>query len=922
MRNQPSVTSKVVFLLPDKASLSGRVLSVANRQPVPDRDDALQKLTEDTGDAFATAKAKGSQYFIEQVKQGKDISEAVPALIDTYFSTHQVPAMDPAAEALTRHWLGRGELDDLLKMIAESEYRNSFSKAVQQIAVEGGDLYPAIPVLVRLIVEDEYLIAHAIAAYCGKHPHKRDMFLLDFSQAVLRDTRAREKFFRLCTELQYKGESPAIFLPLLAELVADERWQEKAISTLRWLSRSQSEMAKILPRLLAAMKTAKKDALQSLAYLVGYHYLEAQEQKNFALLLADPRTGVTFGILYACRAVLNNKEFSRIFGEIAGSVLRLMAHADAKVADAALATLENAIEQNAAFRFLEADVKFLEEKKSDLRFAQLSYRLKPDKGTAACSICEKIKRKDTYSSEDSLPKSFQQFTNLGIAAKNNGYSLYRCPECGMYYEYNYDDEWDDMSHFVTISLNRLNTVEAEAAIPDDKKAEHAVDIKKLEELWATRLTHPLLWVRQEAVWVTAEARFFRKEWQNLEVFFRGGKEVRAELKPLFLKYTMLYGDDNELRRLLENKLATDNEDLEHELAKALGQIYVHQKEAKSVMGLLENSSEMWRLAMVQVLWLAARNGYSVAPFAPVLKGLTRDQNTEVRRYARYCIDEAVERGEFDASRDLFGQLLQELKSGDDQRIEDACDGLEKLTEKQSIAEALPVLARLLNNKQVRWHVHRVIRNAMMAGQRIDVAIPALIKLVGKKPYADRADELWTLRDAQEKGHDITAGKPIFLKMLSEYRTQSTAIEILGKMFAKGKITESDLPLMEKLMLKRQHDAYSEAAGYIIFDFCRKKKNSTRMRAMLTHENRNVRGLSCSRMADNSSQIREIGEFLDIFADNMTDKGWYVRVCSGSCLEKYAALGEKERQAVQRLIAKIAENQTNKELAELRTALGK
>jgi len=72
---------------------------------------------------------------------------------------------------------------------------------------------------------------------------------------------------------------------------------------------------------------------------------------------------------------------------------------------------------------------------------------------APCSLCHALPRSINASFESDLPAEVKCLVAV------NG-TLYRCPECGAYYRYDYEDEWDDMSHSEWFSWRRLSPTAA------------------------------------------------------------------------------------------------------------------------------------------------------------------------------------------------------------------------------------------------------------------------------------------------------------------------------------------------------------------------------------------------------------------------------------------------------------------------------
>ena len=371
---------------------------------------------------------------------------------------------------------------------------------------------------------------------------------------------------------------------------------------------------------------------------------------------------------------------------------------------------------------------------------------------APCSLCHALPRSINASFESDLPAEVKCLVAV------NG-TLYRCPECGAYYRYDYEDEWDDMSHSEWFSWRRLSPT---AAIRELRGAPREEAARRYDELIAENrrnLDHVDEKVRRDAAWVMTE------HGESLdELLTHADLIVRSEVTKVLRESE---------RDVVPPASLLDDVDpsVRFDAATLLARHYTRQEDWAAVERLLQREDGGVLFGALQALRLTAPEEADLSRFADRALALLAHASESVRQQAGYLLERAGG-PPIDALCRLLGDTRGEVrKTAADVLLDLAREGAE-------VSAAVPALAELLEDESAGWHALKTLEAHCGNGHDVSAALSAVARTLARGTCRDVEGAMWMLPRAAAQGADASVAVWALASLTRSRSHGQSAIRVL------------------------------------------------------------------------------------------------------------------------------------------------
>ncbi|MCE9581875.1 MAG: hypothetical protein K8T20_05090, partial [Planctomycetes bacterium] len=552
-----------------------------------------------------------ARWIFQHGAAGADIAAALPALVAVYLEATQIGVLRAAAAAVAVHDLRTGDVARLRELLEKSQYRDWIFEGIGDAVGKGLKLAPAIPLLLEFCGARQYLVIQLLLRHAGKR---------GFAEAAREVAKgAPGELADFLKEAQSKKIAIEPALPELAAQLADGKRARNAATTFRWLVELGADLSGVAGTLEAYLDAKEEDIAAEAGYCLACHHAAKREWPAVDALLAAKHPRAAWAAARALRVRLlgSGDDVAGIVDRVAAGLLS----ADSDTAARSLVTLREAKEKGrrcAPSRELASrlaaslDDRVAEYLHLALPPAELG-ALRPasnrlaaacERPVEACAICARLPRAGNWSHDSDLPKEYAKLTGSGGSA--------RCPECGRYYGRSYSEEWDDMSHSESWSLERWTPPEVLAGVKGAAHEEYEKSLGGWIERFREELRHPALAVREEAAYDLAAHFEARGLWNELAELITSSEDaVRIRV----LESIRIRPEDpapivGTLRGLFDSHHST----VRSRAAEIVATRSVRLNDVAALRELLDSPNEEFLAAASEAIFQGTHRAFDTAPF--------------------------------------------------------------------------------------------------------------------------------------------------------------------------------------------------------------------------------------------------------------------------------------------------------------------
>nr|MDO8111113.1 hypothetical protein [Candidatus Sigynarchaeota archaeon] len=880
-------------------------------------------------DANLDEKKKASDFFLKLAKDGIDIGAAIPALIELYRDCHQVPVMEPAADAFMLHSLHEKHYDAINEFLENDEYKMFAFESVQRIAEQGADIEPLLPMLLQHFPANQNSLYYTVKAFIKQGKGKTASTRLRLIADLMRNNDAIRPFLAHIVQegaIDHMDMSSALDGLVTLLSAKEDRIREQAITAMSWAVDGKTDFSSIVDALESALgKVQGHD--EGLAYIIGYHYAVKQKWDKLTRLLSATDMETRFGGLHAVIVHLN--DVNKTNPSVLSFSLDALSDAADKVRELAFNGIIEADRKKVQIipepdRLKEIAEKFHSKSETTELYKYLYHVSAKDRETAqlindtlkkaarkpgkmaillierldellagkhspVCSICRNIPRSKIYNSEYDLPKEVKKF-QLQTPSLGSETTIPKCPECGALYYYNFEQEYDDMSLDTTIVLKRLDPIEALQYLKDKEKESYENSLPdKIMAYW-NDLKHPVEYAREEAAWALTRYAIAKHRWDDIAKMLGFAdptvrREIMQELSAAGANAIAM----KDLSPLL--KAAIEDPDLltRYHAALILAQDSIHTGDHEALERLINHRDKDVVSAATYQIWMAVRNEkLDISPFYAKLVALTRSKTETIRNHTRYALEESTKSTKGTSKKSVMDIFIKNLSDADPDVRNDAASSLGNIAEdeRKDISKAIPKLADLLGNKDTAWQAINTLKKAASWTKlKILEAVPALVSALKSSDINIQENAAEVLYQAMKNGADISAAYPLLGNHLGKTgNLQSIAVEIFNAALEKGNDISIIEPSLRSLMTGRLDDYNGDFIVKVLTTIYLKAKDWKKLEQLLGHENKHVPGKVASRLEEENKDITPL---VPALVKNLGHGYWYVRDRAAAALSHFS-----------------------------------
>lgn len=902
-------------------------------------------------DASLADQQKAATHFLNLASKHEDIAEAVPMLINLYRECHQLPVMEPAAEAIVLHLHHAGDIKAIENFIANDTYKTFSMGAITRIAERGTDITPLIPVLLKFSHVERYPAYNAILAHLKQPGSTFSAKLAAIATQIASEKGALEFLPFMVQEGAIDHLDMGAAMPALAELLEHENKHlvERVATAMTWAVEGKTDFSGIVKALEQAIKKPG-DVQGTIAYCLSYHLAKKKRFDEVERLARSASTKIRMG---ACRAIavqLNND--GRKEPRILAMAIEGLLDTDVTIREQALGGLLNASRKQVRivpdpawigglagrlvaagnnkqlFDFLYAiaskdasisraildaikDARFEPGTTGALLKAVLAEQLE-GKHAPVCSICSQIPRDSAWNRGPCMSNDTSKL-NLEEPSLGSHASLHACPECGAYYWYEYEQVYDDMSLDTTTSLRRLDLDETMERLSGIARATFEKQLPALLDKYKADLDHPVDFARGEAAWMLARHAIKRKDWPALVALLKRDDEIVVATILFELvreQQPALPVDD--IGDLLKKCLAASSLWIRHDAATLVARQLVSRKDYPALIPLLKHDDPHVLNGVTGVIWLAVRNEhFDLDPLIPALIPLTRADDRSVRNNTLHALKEAsLKPGKIKqlapGARRGLSTIDVLVSNMSDARADVRNDAARTLgymitegaegVDGADMAAAIPAIIKLIENPATTYNAISALKLAVNRKMDISPAMHVLVDCLKdpRNAYHDSITEL--LVGAQRAGVDISAAYDILGKIMPNNRgnLKPMAVQIFEQACKNNEDVALIEPYLEKAIGKGENDSYGESFIKIYTYINIKNARWEKVIKLLEHPNKHVPGSVASYLAEH---VMDFEPLVPALVKSLLHGYWYVRSEAADALKKYMGLGKHARDVV-------------------------
>ncbi|MFX0102884.1 MAG: HEAT repeat domain-containing protein [Candidatus Hodarchaeota archaeon] len=886
-------------------------------------------------------KKESAEFFLKLLKEGKDITEAVPLLKQLYNESHQVPVMEPAADAFILYHIQHGNVEEIRDFIQNGEYTMFPFESMQRLTEQGVDITVILPVIIDFYPQERYKASDILTKFAMRDKSTYSEKLSMIAEMVANNENASGCLGGLVRDGAMDDLDMGPVLPVLINLLSNEskNVREDAASSMRWAVEALSDFSSVTGELEKIIKK-DDDLAVPLSYCLGYFYTRKKNWNKIEELLESSKDNVRLGIYRALSVRFHgkSKRISQVQQFILGGlndqsesirkmIFNSLEQAPRKKIKIIPADSQVLVELIEGFKSIDENqqlneylylvamkndetarliVETLEKKEYALIPIARDLKKKVNlllKGeiSPVCSICRNIPRSKIYSFKHDVPKEYRKLDNY---KPPSGYCPVNkvCPECGTFYHYDYEEEWDDMSLDITITLQRLDPVDVLRYLNEPDKKEYEKKIPGILEQFRKDLDHPVQFKVDEAAWVLTRYTIHEQDWDEIKEMLESKNKILR--KNAFLELFRA-GIDKFPRSRFEPyfRAMLDDEDDSIRIgsANALALIIIKRNDFEDLTDMLEHPDDGIKLATLRRISSSVYNEkLDISPIEELITSMSASENEDLQYTSNYILEDWMKH-----SKNVMTVFLKNLQHDDARVRENAAYSLRNLAnKKKDISKAIPGLIELLKDDETVYSALEALRSAVnYAKVDISEAFPTLVEMM-KDPSRHRYSDIsWLLYQCKEKGLDISSTYEIMGKNMWELDKNKQGSE--DDIFRKAMENDEDLsviePYLEKCLTKRLDDYWGDSVVYILTYIYLKQEKWDKIIFLLEHDNKNIPGPCANTLEQYAADIEPL---VPVLAKNILGDYWYTRNRAAWALIKFGRRSKANLDLVKEHVKKL------------------
>ncbi len=846
-----------------------------------------------------------ARWMFGQAAAGADISAALPALVAVYLEATQIGVLRAAAAAAAAHDLRTGDVGRLREMLRKSKYRDWVFEGIGDAVGKGLDLAPAVPLLLEFSGARQYLVVQLLLRHAGKR---------GFAEAAREVARhAPGMLAEFLKEAQSKKIPVEPALPELAAQLSDRKRARHVASEFRWLVELGADLSGVLGAFEAHLDAKDEDLAAEAGYCLAYHHAAKRAWPAVDALLQakHPRAAWAAARALRVRLVGGGDDVPEIVDRVAAGLLS----ADRDTAARSLVSLREAKEkgrrcapsremasrlaasaESGAAEYLHLALPAAQILELSPGNAPAAARLRAacERPVAACASCARLPRSGCWNHESELPRGYDKLVGRDGGAK--------CPECGRWYGRHYEDEWDDMSHSETWSLERWTPPEVLARL----KAAALRDYKASLDGWIARfreeLRHPARAVREEAAYDLAAHFAAAGRWEDLAALFSSDEDaVRLRALDSLRKRPE---DPAPLLGALHGLLAAEHAAVRSRAAELLATRAVRLNDVAALRDLLDSADAHVLAAAAEAVFQGTHHAFDAAPLFDRLAELRKRPESSVSGPARRTLTVLAAKP---GPPDAMPLLIEDLSSPvADVRTSAAFAITRIVPSRPEAVAALPRFIELLRDPDgVSWAMD-ALQAFGAAGADIRPAIPVIVACALDPDCHRREDLAYWLQRLAADGADLRPHVASIASLLSGRESmQLAAHQLLLELFRKGAdLTAAVAPL--RAMLEDAPPYIREYAAGLLAEWHARSGDVGGLRILLRHTRAEPPGVTAEFLRKSRFDVAPL--LPDLVALIAHPKSW----TRGKAVEALVAFAATNPAAHAAVVAALREGGRNAE----------
>ncbi len=852
-----------------------------------------------------------------------------------FHDCHQVYVIEPASDAVVRHAFNAGKIEVIRDFLRGSEFPSYVLASIQKLTKSGLDITPLLPVVLKYFPKNEFDVYRILVGYVKRNESEYAQTLAKVAEMIVADPKARPYIARLVQEGAIDKMDMAPALPSLIKVLKgkSKRAREDAASALYWAVEGKTDFSTVVKDLQRLFESGT-DQEDRVVYCLAYHYAKTKDWQEIAKLMQATRPEARLNA-YRALAVLYNHD-AKGLPALLSSLLEGLADPDpyvsAKIFDLLLNTdnkkipiipsesrlleIVGMLGTKEESENLKKYLYFIASKNTSVAHTILDGLNRPPIGAnpqavrlreqieallagehnPVCSICRQISRRN-----QEIPRE-AKVLKLPAPSLGTGSAIRKCPECGIYYYYEYEQEYDDMSLDTTIILRRMDPAEVLERLEGDEREQYVAQIPHLIDDYRDDLAHPEEFARVEAAWMLTRYIVATSDWKFLaDLLTHEDPIVR---RAVFQELSTFEGAQIPAGNLSQN-IRTGLQDydvlIRRDASTILAKWAIVSKDFRVLQELLTYSEPEIVSSAGQQVWRAVRNeDLDISLLKPDLIAMLRSNDSRVRSMARHAL---IDAGKTSGGIDP-GIFITNLGDPDPEVRDDAASALAQLAQQRyDISPALQGLGKLLTDKKTVYSGLKAILNAVSwAKTDITPVIPGLIGLLESDLTSYHGDACQILYYAIEHGLDVSVAYPVLGKRIARLQYSATNIFDIG--MKRGHDISLLEPYLLKILPRLPTDAFGEdTVKYLAYIYL-KKKNWEALKGLLEHKNKHVPGPTACLLAEKDVDYSPL---LPNLARNLYHSYWYVRSEAASALKQLARQNPALEKRIKQTVTQSAPN---------------
>lgn len=470
-------------------------------------------------------------FFLKLAREGKDLSPVIPDLIKIFSTCNTVTIMEPLANVIILNCLKKSDFKNLEVLLKREDFRTFLLDSFDSPDI--GDPVPVIIKIIKKALFQNISIRRFLVLYIKKDMERLNRVI----ECMLKEPSVRlyvPDFLKICLILE--GIDISCSLPLLADFLSEkkENVREDTSLVFSFAAEKGLSLAKVLPVLKKSLHDKNNKVCKNLGYSIALFFAKKDRLDEIDRLIKHRNYSVRDGVLRGIALhFLKSQKHNPV---LLSRITIFLVDKDKRIRENTLAILEGAVSngldiepEKDVFNVLLYNLKYKTKRDVILKYLycftgdsrekafivlkviepftdrgiEMIDNLKKackeiisEEHIRICTICEHIPRIGTFYYEGSLPANIKYLISL---MPPDGY-LKKCPQCGVYYIYDYSVEYDIVSSFETYYIRRLSPTEALKKLKGEELQLLQKDYEKIIEKNFKNLNHFHLYSRREGAW--------------------------------------------------------------------------------------------------------------------------------------------------------------------------------------------------------------------------------------------------------------------------------------------------------------------------------------------------------------------------------------------------------------------------------------